>query len=707
MSGFRKAAPIWLSGQSEETNVQAVFETKVECGSEAGEVRLHITAAALYKLWVNGRVAAYGPARAPHGYARIDRVNVTPLLREGTNTVRIQVAGYYCYSYYTVRQPSFLQAEVVRQGETGEEVLAATGEDFASYLDVRREQKAMRYSFQRTFTEIWDETLDPVPASSEKLSLDLKYLERGVPLPGMNLTHTPSAIGWKGNFRYEEPESYLKDRYIVRISDIFSGYKEEEIEKKPYYLWQSVKYAAEGEHAQAFGCTLRKGECLLLDFGRNHTGFLRSRVQSDVGCHYMVSFDETLLDGIVDFRRMSTINLLDYQVPAGEWENESFEAYGLRYACVMVTEGELCLKDFGIRDYSFPMSWNLREYSCGDRELGKIYRAAVETFRQNTVDIYMDCPTRERAGWLCDSYFTSIAEMAFTGRNVAERCFMENYRLYPGIAGLPEGMLPMCYPADHPDGKFIPQWAMWFLLELEEFLERSPDVDPLDYKEVCDKLMHFFVAYENEWGLLEKLPSWNFVEWSRANEWVWDVNYPTNMLYGKTCEVVGRIYGDEALVEKGRKIRKTVAERAFRGTFFCDHAVRDEAGELRNVEADISEVCQYYAVMFLDIDFGDPFYAKLVQAVSGDFSPVGGKLPDNIAPANDFIGYYMRMNILFRWGRYAQLKEEIKALFGGMTDRTGTLWEKRDIHFSLNHGFASYVGALIQRMEQFAPANWG
>lgn len=125
MSGFRKAAPIWLSGQSEETNVQAVFETKVECGSEAGEVRLHITAAALYKLWVNGRVAAYGPARAPHGYARIDRVNVTPLLREGTNTVRIQVAGYYCYSYYTVRQPSFLQAEVVRQGETGEEVLAA------------------------------------------------------------------------------------------------------------------------------------------------------------------------------------------------------------------------------------------------------------------------------------------------------------------------------------------------------------------------------------------------------------------------------------------------------------------------------------------------------------------------------------------------------------------------------------------------------
>ena len=31
-------------------------------------------------------------------------------------------------------------------------------------------------------------------------------------------------------------------------------------------------------------------------------------------------------------------------------------------------------------------------------------------------------------------------------------------------------MLPMCYPADHYDGNFIPNWAMWFVLELEEYI---------------------------------------------------------------------------------------------------------------------------------------------------------------------------------------------------------------------------------------------
>ena len=45
------------------------------------------------------------------------------------------------------------------------------------------------------------------------------------------------------------------------------------------------------------------------------------------------------------------------------------------------------------------------------------------------------------------------------------------------------------------------------------------------------KLLDFFKKYENQDGLLEKLPSWVFVEWSAANNFVQDVNYPSNMLY--------------------------------------------------------------------------------------------------------------------------------------------------------------------------------
>ena len=33
----------------------------------------------------------------------------------------------------------------------------------------------------------------------------------------------------------------------------------------------------------------------------------------------------------------------------------------------------------------------------------------------------------------------------------------------------------MCYPADHPNGTFIPNWALWWLLELDAYRARTGD----------------------------------------------------------------------------------------------------------------------------------------------------------------------------------------------------------------------------------------
>ena len=51
-----------------------------------------------------------------------------------------------------------------------------------------------------------------------------------------------------------------------------------------------------------------------------------------------------------------------------------------------------------------------------DPILRGVYDAGVETFRLNAVDVFMDCPSRERAGWLCDSFFTARVEHAPPGK---------------------------------------------------------------------------------------------------------------------------------------------------------------------------------------------------------------------------------------------------------------------------------------------------
>ena len=56
------------------------------------------------------------------------------------------------------------------------------------------------------------------------------------------------------------------------------------------------------------------------------------------------------------------------------------------------------------------------------------------------------------------------------------------------------------------------------------------------------KLFAFYSQHENKYGLLEKLGGWNFVEHSKANDLIKDVNYPTNMLYYAALNAAGQLY---------------------------------------------------------------------------------------------------------------------------------------------------------------------
>lgn len=41
-----------------------------------------------------------------------------------------------------------------------------------------------------------------------------------------------------------------------------------------------------------------------------------------------------------------------------------------------------------------------------------------------------------------------------------------------------------------------------------------------------------------------------FVEWSKANDFVQNVNFPTNMLYSSVLYSAGELFGDEDLKQK-------------------------------------------------------------------------------------------------------------------------------------------------------------
>ena len=152
---FQTAKPVWPEGREKEMNLSVGFRAVVDLAEGVQKKTvLRVAAATIYRAWVNGEFAGYGPARGPHGYYRVDEWDVTDKLHRGKNLVAIEVAGYNVNSYYLLDQPSFLQAEIT----SGDHVLAATaggGTALAATVLDYRVQKVQRYSFQRPFIEAY------------------------------------------------------------------------------------------------------------------------------------------------------------------------------------------------------------------------------------------------------------------------------------------------------------------------------------------------------------------------------------------------------------------------------------------------------------------------------------------------------------------------------------------------------------------------
>lgn len=737
---FRKAVPVWEKGKDKEINYHLAFRVVVGRGKN---VKIALAASNLYQMFVNGRMTAEGPARAGHGYYRVDEIELTDYLDAEENIIVIYVAGYYVKNFYLIRQPAFLCAEVIIDGQ----VAAATGvtgpngeqaaAGFEAIYHKDRIRKVTRFSGQRTFTESYRYGVDykafetiakgeAFPVVELEQTVPRRFTERSVPYPEYSYVGVEKVIAGGKVVFAEQPVDPYRPPYIQNVT-AEKGFLLEQLEILNCDETDKGRYTIDPEFtglndtwpAAAEAIDIPADSFVICALPGEKTGFLTLEAECSEKVQLMAVFDEILTDGDVSGRRMNTVNSVIWLLEKGEYSLVTQEPYSMRYVKLInkSAESTVRVKRLGITEFTFPYrdaglyaSFDLvnkagdkQTASCDcDATLEKIYNAAVETFRQNTLDIYMDCPSRERAGWLCDSFFTSRVEYALTGQSLVEKNFLENFIYTDGTQDIVSGMLPMCYPSDFATHRFIPQWAMWFVLELDEYLKRSGDRE-LVYaaRDKVLALLEYFKGYENEDGLLENLESWNFIEWSKANEFVDGVNYPTNMLYAKMLRTVERLYGEPGMTAFGQKadeILEKVKEQSYFDGFFHDHALRTD-GKLQVVEGDVTETCQYYA-FFTETATKDS-YPQLWSRMLTDFGPdrVEKGLWKHIYPSNAFIGYYLRLELLAKAGYGEMVLDNIREFFGGMAEATGTLWEHNRPTASCNHGFASHV---ILWLKQFA-----
>ena len=685
---FQAALPVWPEGRATRMNDFVEFRASFEVKTDEKPV-LRVTGSSVYRIRLNGEFAGYGPARAAKGFFRVDEWPLAA--REGRNDLTIEVSAYNCNNYYIAEWPGFLQAEVV----VGDRVLAMTGCDFCA-RETPRVTKCSRYSYQRGFCEAYRLSLG---WKGEPLTLAVQpsvpLVERIAPLPDFPVTKLGTPIA-STKVRRKDQIKYRPIRSVDQHEPTFKLYEADTLEVNVWKELQHVEVVETAAGAAVAGrppYQVPDGSGFVFDVGFNETGFPGLTVSCTKPGRLWMAFDEILQDGKVNPLRYGVANGVAWDLQPGRYRVEAFEPYTFRYLHVFTLGGDFQIEGPYMRGYKNPDA-KKATFKSSDPALDKIFAAARETFAQNAVDVFTDCPSRERAGWLCDSFFTGRSSLLFTGNTDLERLFIQNYLLPKSFPELPDGALPMCYPSDHPNHNFIPNWAMWFVIEIDEYLCRSGDRATVDaMKPRLVRLIDFLKTFRNSDGLLEKLPAWVFVEWSMANKLVQDVNYPSNMTWAEVLDCMDRLYGMPELAAEARKVRETVRKQSWTGSWFCDNAVRQQDGTLK-LSGKCTETCQYYAFMFKTAT--PELYPELWKTLLDDFGPKRKetKKHPEIYFSNAFIGNYLRLELLSRAGLGRQLLDETKGYFSFMAERTGTLWENDTPAASCNHGFASHAAVF-------------
>ena len=685
---------VWASEFKNIMNVTVAFRAVVYCK----DFRLRVAASNTFRVFVDGEFLAYGPIRTAHGYSNVSEYEVK--CAQDKCHIVVEVASYNINTHYTVLEQPFFSCEAI----AGDKVVACT-DDFKGYLIEDRIREVAKFSLQRPFIESYVMDCDRrefYTGGGHFREVRLqevvgnKLLKCNIKTPAFRRINVDNII--ESGSVERDPDAYVYDapRFYDSPERKFKGFEKKDLKSDVLSEACRLKYSVGGTGANRY---------TLYELERNSTGFVCLDVAARSDAEIYILFDEIIYDEIKQdaklgqffqgeerpliFWRGGTLNAVKWKLLAGSYHLMTFEPYTMKYLKVVVF-GDA---DFTAQFITYENGSKILEFHTKDKTLQSIYDAAVATFVQNAVDVLTDCPGRERAGWLCDSYFSARAERLLTGGNEVERNMLNAYLLAPEFAELPKGMLPMCYPADHFNGIYIANWALWLIIQLKDYKRRSGDVELIAaFRTKIYALLDYMTHFENSDGLLERVDNWVFIEWSKANDFTQDVNYPSNMLYYGALVAAADLYGDKALADKAVRVKNAVLAQSYNGEFFVDNAVR-EAGVLK-ITGNTSETCQYYAFWFGIAD--KKSHPELYNTM---FNVIKPKRPLDVYPAlyksNAFIGYFLRLDYLARENKYSQVLDECVDYFAYMANRTGTLWEHSAAEASCNHGFASLAAEWI------------
>jgi len=431
-------------------------------GRRPQEAKLYITADSRYKLWVNGRSVARGPARSYPHQQQVDCLDIAALLQLGPNTLAVQVyqPGYSHFAYVHHAAAGLLCSLRC----DGERVLVSDN-TWRVHRDHSYAANAPRVSIYGSGVEVRD--MNQVELWTEPGYKDDGWAQaRTVATTGTAPWTTLRPRDLPLLVEGDAPTTLLESRRGVR-SD------KDDPHLSVQHGWPAAAVAPLSQDEEGWlDVELGPDESAfwLYDLGRDYLCQGVIDIENAGGKELVdISYQEKFREGeliISDPETYCRVRITDrFQLRSGPQQIETFTLRGGRYILIQVTgptgagfkfRPAVCASEYPLEPTKSLVS--------GNAEIQAIIDLCETTFHACLQDGFVDCTWRESSQWLGDALpqsliMHSLCDDARPLRQVIEMAAQGAY---------PDGVLPSVSPGEVHAYTIVDYHPMWVqLLQLD------------------------------------------------------------------------------------------------------------------------------------------------------------------------------------------------------------------------------------------------
>ena len=556
--------------------------------------RVYVSADSKYKLWVNGKPAARGPVRFDPQHQQYDVVDLSGLIKPGTNLVAAEVIywGPDGPIFQMSARPGFLlECSKLKTDKTWK-VLVNNSQRAAPWNCV--------YRIHGYLAGNWLEEVDgkdfPVgwqfPEFDDTSWANAEQITR-VENWGEGDTRAP----WKLIPRSTPP---MEERAAVQIQPVQTGVVNDtksfppfSFETKPFVENPAYPISIPNDNKTYY---------VIFDAGRLVTGYPQFEFESSAGAIVEIMYAEA---PSINFKKDTRNSLNDKRVEGyadiyitrdGKQIYEPFLHRTFWFIRIAVkTTGEFKIHNVRYRWTGYPFE-ERGKFECSDPELNKIWTTGWYTARLCAHETYEDCPYYEQLQYVGDTRIQALITYYASGDPRLPALAIRHLN----ASRIPEGLTYSRYPSHIY--QIIPGFSLFWILMLDDYYQHVGDTNIInECASGIFSVLKFFENYISDKGFISNPPYWNFHDWNFEGDGTPPGSKEnctlTTLLYKGALDAASRLFyatGDEQLGSRFSQLSKQTADAINKWAWSDSEGLYTDGIQTKS----LSQHVNIYAILF-------------------------------------------------------------------------------------------------------------